>query len=617
MEESTEPVNDITDLVYECFNVVMKKVFPVKKYVKKKVKHMRKKWYDKDCSSMKNEVKKLCKEMKKYPFDQSIHHRYQAMVKNYNKLLRFKKKKFRDDILNRLDSMHSNNPKEYWKLFNDLKKEDQNKEAGSIISMNEWKEYLAKLFGPKQIDILKNKDLVTKLNTLEDEHMFNELNFSIKRHEFDKVLLKAKLNKAVGIDAVSVEMLKYCSDNMKEAILKMFNKILSQGDYPEKWNIGYISTIHKAGPRENPDNYRCLTIISCLAKVFGSILNNRLQDFLETHNLIKNTQIGFKKKARTQDHMFVFRTIIDKYKMLRKDLYICFVDFSKAYDNVWRNALLYKMLLHNIGGNFYRCVKKMYEKTLCVVKEGCYYSDAVETVLGVRQGDPLSPALFNIFTNDIPDLFDESCKPVTLYETKLQCLQYADDIVLFSESKEGLQKCLTNLEQYCKVWEMNVNTNKTQIMVYTHKKCKKDYHFKFNDSILNVVDNYKYLGVIFSASRNFKKCIDLLADKARRATFSIKKILRQNNLSPMHQFNIYDKMVVPIITYGAEIWCGDLLKKIQRNDTIDCIPAEKIHRHYIKTVLGVHKKASNDAIMAETGRYPIIGDAIKLLVVTQ
>jgi exonuclease III len=614
IEESTKSVDDILDLIYDSFDGIMKTVFPVKKHTQNKKKVMRKKWYDKDCNRMKNEVKYLCRQMNKNPYDKSIHHKYQIMVKNYNKLLRFKKRKFTNDVLERLENMRSNNPKEYWKLFNDLKKEEENKEVGSVISINEWKEYLSKLFGPKEIDIAKNIEMINKIKSLEGESTFNELNFIIKRQELDKALLEAKLNKAVGIDAVSVEMLKYSSESMKETILKLFNKILSMGEYPEKWNIGYISTIHKAGPKENPDNYRCLTIISCLGKIFGSILNNRLQEFLEKYNIIKNTQIGFKKKSRTQDHMFVLKTVIDKYKMLKKDLFVCFVDFSKAYDNVWRNALLYKILLQNVGGNFYKCIKNMYAKTLCVVKEGNYYSDPVETLLGVRQGDPLSPALFNLFTNDIPDLFDDSCKPVMLNESSIQCLQYADDIVIFSESKEGLQQCLTKLEQYCKVWEMSVNTKKTQIMVYSNKRSRPNYQFMFNDATLNIVDEYKYLGCIFSNNRNFKKCTELLADKAKRATFYIKKILKQNNLSPSHQLNIFDKMVVPIMTYGAEIWCGDFIKKLTKTDKNDCIPAEKIHRHYIKYVLGVHRKASNDAVMAESGRYPIFGEAIKLFI---
>ena len=255
----------------------------------------------------------------------------------------------------------------------------------------------------------------------------------------------------------------------------------------------------------------------------------------------------------------------------------------------------------------------MYAKTWFAVKEGEYHSEPVEAMIGVRQGDPLSPALFNIFTNDIPDLFDDMCAPVLLKINRLQCLQYADDIVIMSETKEGLQQCLDKLANYCIKWEMKVNTGKTQVMVFSNKRSVA-HQFTLNNCALQNVDNYKYLGCIFSNNRNFKECIELLADKARRATFCIKKIMKNNCLSPKHLLNIFDKMIMPILTYGSEIWGGGLVKKVNKLNLGDCVPGEKIHRHFIKYVLGVHSKASNAAVMAETGRTPVIGEVLKLFV---
>jgi hypothetical protein len=610
IERGGKCINNDTDALIQIFNKIMKRVFPIKKKCRRK-KTVNKKWYDKDCESAKREIKRMGKVLVQSPDNVILRQKYLMLVRKYNRMLRAKKRNFKNVIFERLETLHSSNPKEYWKLFGDLKKEEGNRDNSSAIPISEWKNYLVKLFGPKDIAFSKQQEMLNKLKNLENISIFNELNYIIKRSELDYALAKAKLNKAVGIDGISVEMLKYSSEKIKMTILALFNKIFSTGNYPKGWNLGYVSTLHKAGNKDNPDNYRCLTIISCLAKIFGTILNNRLQEFLEKHELLKNTQIGFKKKARTQDHMFVLKALIDKYKVLKKDLYICFVDFSKAYDNVWRNALLYKLLLHEIGGNFYNCIKNMYAETLCAVKEGDCYSDAVETMIGVRQGDPLSPALFNIFTNDIPELFDDDCDPILLKESKLHCLQYADDIVLMSESAEGLQGCLNKLEKYCDLWEMKVNTVKTQVMVFSGKR-KPIHQFKLNGSLLNIVDEYKYLGCVFSSCRNFKKCVELLSDKARRATFGLKKILKYNDMSPTQLFMLFDKMILPILTYGAEIWGGSFYKKIDKLKLGDSIPGEKVHRQFIKYVLGVHSKASNSAILAETGRIPVFANVLKL-----
>ena len=197
--------------------------------------------------------------------------------------------------------------------------------------------------------------------------------------------------------------------------------------------------------------------------------------------------------------------------------------------------------------------------------------------------------------------------------SKIPCLQYADDIVLMNESKIGLQNCLNKLNEYCCRWEMKINTSKTQVMIFS-KKRNLLHNFMMNDCVLNNVDSYKYLGCMFSTDRNFKKCVELLSDKARRATFAVKKVLKCNTLSPKHVFSLFDKLIVPIMTYGAEIWGGSIFTKFNKLSMQDFIPSEKVHRHFIKYVLGVHNKASNAGIMAETGRTPIVAETLKLFV---
>ena len=83
--------------------------------------------------------------------------------------------------------------------------------------------------------------------------------------------------------------------------------------------------------------------------------------------------------------------------------------------------------------------------------------------IGVKQGCNLSPTLFNIFINDASNLFDDSCDPVKLGNTNLNCLLYADDLVLLSESQKGLQSCLTKLERYTNRWKLNINKKKSRV----------------------------------------------------------------------------------------------------------------------------------------------------------
>jgi hypothetical protein len=121
------------------------------------------------------------------------------------------------------------------------------------------------------------------------------------------------------------------------------------------------------------------------------------------------------KGRRTTDHMFVLKTLIDKYvERNSKPLYACFVDFKSAFDTVWHQGLLYKLKAAGMGTTFYNIIQNMYSKTEVCVKIDNYRTDFFNSKLGVKQGDNLSPNLFNLYANDLPSYFDASCDPVAI-----------------------------------------------------------------------------------------------------------------------------------------------------------------------------------------------------------
>ena len=155
-------------------------------------------------------------------------------------------------------------------------------------------------------------------------------------------------------------------------------------------------------------------------------------------------------------------SIVDCNKLKRKPIFTCFIDFKKAYDSVWREGLFYKLLLCGCSKSFLKCIVGMYSSVRYSVKLEDGTKPFSNWLIGVRQGCNLSPTLFNIFINDVPNLFDDSCDPVKLGNTNLNCLLYADDLVLLSESQKGLQSCLTKLERYTNRWKLNINTKNSK-----------------------------------------------------------------------------------------------------------------------------------------------------------
>ena len=156
-----------------------------------------------------------------------------------------------------------------------------------------------------------------------------------------KCLHALKNHKSSVLDCISNEMLKYGESSLLPCVLKIFNIVLQLGIFPS--------------------NYRGITIMSCLGKLFNSVLNTRLNEYLTENNVISKTQIGFQKKARTTDHMFVLCTLIEKYtKQNKAKLFTCFIDFKKAFDSVLHQALFLKLQNLGITGLFYNIVKNMY-----------------------------------------------------------------------------------------------------------------------------------------------------------------------------------------------------------------------------------------------------------------
>jgi hypothetical protein len=456
------------------------------------------------------------------------------------------------------------------------------------------------------------------LNALEAFDNFNELNFKISEQEIIKCIKLLKNNKSSSLDNLPNELLKYGHSQLVLCLTKLFNSILSSGTYPKQWAEGYISTLFKSGDPTDPSKYRGLTITSCLGKLFNMTLNNRLDNFLNKHKIIKSEQIGFRKKARTSDHMFVLKTLIQKYTSSNKKLYACFVDFRRAFDSVLHEALLYKLLSLGIGGNFYRTIQSMYSQAMSCVKIGDMHTDMFPARIGVRQGDIMSPNLFKIFINDLPDQFDVVCDPVTIFNKNISCLLYADDVVLLSTSKNGLQTCLDQLHKYCNIWGLTINQKKTKIIIFNKAGRLLNLSFQLGNETLENVRSYKYLGILFSSSGTFSYAKSELYNKGLKAYFKLLKSF--GDLAPgiSTSLHLFNHTIKPILLYGCEIWGQfSTSHKILSNNSAYILhklyskqKSDVLQLKFLKYILGVGKHCADTAVYGELGEVPLYVDIV-------
>ena len=156
---------------------------------------------------------------------------------------------------------------------------------------------------------------------------------------------------------------------------------------PTQWACGNIIPIYKnKGARTEPQNYRPITLLSCLGKLFTAIINNRLHNYADSVQLILENQAGFRRGLSTLDHIFSLYTVIELFKMSKKKLYCAFIDFEKAFDSVWHVGLWNKVLLSNIDGKCFKIITNMYKGIKSKVVVNGTYSEWFECTVGVRQG---------------------------------------------------------------------------------------------------------------------------------------------------------------------------------------------------------------------------------------
>ena len=218
-----------------------------------------------------------------------------------------------------------------------------------------------------------------------------------------------------------------------------------------------------------------------------------------------------------------------------------------------------------------------------------------ECIIGV-----LSPRLFNNYLSDISDYLDSELG-IDINGTMVGYLLYADDLVLFSATPQGLQSQLDNLFQYCRKWHLIVNMSESNVMVFHEKKESTTTIFNYGKEPLDRVTAYKYLGFTLLSDRKdiFHSTYKELADKGRKAVYDAYSScsVHIGRPKPRTALKLFDSQVRPCIDYGCEIWGLNKGREIDKLETI--------HLRYLKSMLGVRKQTTSAAVYADTGRVPL------------
>lgn len=433
-------------------------------------------------------------------------------------------------------------------------------------------------------------------------HVNSLLNDDITEIEVKEAIHSLKNNKSPGEDAIPGEFLKRTVHlGMSRVLQKLFNLILQTGQLPKNWHTGIIVPLHKKGDINNAGNYRGISLLSVMSKMFTKILCTRLTRWADSNNKLPEEQAGFRKGYSTVDQIFNLQGLIQKYLSKKGNVFYCgFVDFAKAFDCVNHEKLFYALLKQNLHGRIIKVLQDIYANVKAEVKAGDGLSDSFRCKSGVRQGCILSPFLFAMYINELSTMLNDGNDYI--YQTGIYIsdvfrnithLLFADDLVLLSDSVAGLQRKFNILSKYCKKWNMKVNLDKTKVVVFKnggHLSSREKWSYDGNT--VSTVNCYKYLGLIFSCRLKWGKACKTLAQQASKALNMVKSCLvKLGRRDPVVAFKLFDAMITPILFYGAELWGTHYQKDI-----------ETVHQKFCKWLLCTGNTTNNNIALGECGR---------------
>ena len=644
---SQEEVDEWVKTFNSCINDGAKKAFtdkrpPPKRKSKNKTKSA--KWYNEACKQSKNRLKRSANLLNRDPFNRGRQEEFIAARKKHKKACKAAETDYRKHLLDKL--LNADDPKEFWKTMKNMRGWGREIEDPSMcIAPSTWTEYFSKLLNssketpPPSKDKMRrpavatmnptagiaamatnnqpNNCLNTKKNdttTITFQTKLTQSKVTLK--ELVEALSRMKIGKAVGPDGIFIEYLKYATQNVINTMLELINSLFLNALYPTAWTNNFLKAIYKTGPTDDPGNYRGLAIGSAMAKLYSTILLRRLEDYILDKGILTKNQIGFVRGFRTADHIFVLKTLITKYTQNNGRLYAAFIDFKKAYDTVNRETLLENLKVYGINGRMWENISAIYKTVQYSIKIGNRAMDPISSNLGLKQGCPLSPILFNLYINNIADYL--TSKPedsVTLQDNNISHFLYADDLVIVSSCKEGLQNQLDSLSQFADSKDLTVNTKKSQVMIFNKsgKKLKKE-KFTIKGTQLEVVSKYTYLGVDIPTSGSFSTSIAELTNKAKKAMMPLFNTIMKFNIPFGKALKLFQTYIEPILLYNAEnqttMSDRDIEKcRMDRNHIYTIAsesPLTRTQLKFTKFVMGVGKHCPNMTIFGESASLPLL-----------
>ena len=401
---------------------------------------------------------------------------------------------------------------------------------------------------------------VNEYNTLNDNDDFLAVPFT--EGEVYTAVKKLHLKKACGFDNISTEHIKYAGPCLIYILTLVYNYIRESEYIPINFRRGLQVPLYKGKNTCTLDmnNYRGITLLTNFNKIFEILAWLRIEKWWNDSGIISSLQGACRKGQSCVHTSYILQETVSTALDENNYAFSAYFDVSKAFDTVWINGLFYKMYDMGIRGKLWRLLYRCYVNFMCRVKIKDRYSNWFNMQCGIHQGGFLSLIKYIAFINQlITELSDSGycCKIGALKSTPPG---YADDIATVCLTKLKMDKSLQIVENYGKKWRFKFNAKKSAIMVYgenekTNLLNSNHRVFKLGESRVKETKSYDHVGIKSCLYENNDRVNEKIV-KARRAFNACSGIgIRKNGLTMKSCNIIFWGIIIPILTFGSEVWC--------------------------------------------------------------
>lgn len=535
----------------------------------------KKKWFNERCFWARKKAFESLRKFRKTNLEEDKQ-TYLRARRKYTDICESSKQLYYDKIADKLNGVKTG--KEWWRLVKEINNRDL--QISQTISAEMFKEYFMALLNPIQsfTDILYAPRLIKN----------NLLDKDITVEEIKSMLRNVKLNKAPGEDRIPYEYFINATEEFYAELARMYSIMFESGSIDDVFQRAIIFPIHKKGNINDTANYRGISFMNSVAKIFMGILNERLLLWTDEKKIIIEYQAGFRRNYSTSDNIYNLASIVNIKMAEKRKVFAFFVDFKAAFDNVPRSLLMYKLHEMGVSNKYVRILESIYQNTQSAVWTGDELSDYFSTVSGVKQGCLLSPLLFALYLNDIHEALAGG---LFIEGINVRTLLYADDIVILAEESKTLQQMIKNLEHYCEKWHLTINMNKSKIMVFRNGgRLSQQDRWVLHGEQIQTVSEYNYLGVILTPQMKFLKHIQNRNIQSKCAiNMTWQNFLRKQDISLQQKWNLYTAVCRSVQSYAAQIWGYGYFEEV-----------DKLQRFFLKKVLRLPECAPNYAVDIET-----------------